>query len=551
MSDWIKIGKILLNNESLSEELLSEALDEQNNSDAKQRKLIGEILLDNGFVDEVSLYSALALQWELEFVSELEFSDIDLKLLEKFPLDHLRKKQIVPVHETNDDAFIVASNPFLIGVAEELSIFFKKMLHFVVMTPTRIQQILNETYGKGRDSNDLIETITIEEGMNDDLEKIQVEDVLESANKAPIVKFVNTLIYQSLRERASDIHLELSPDVFRIRYRVDGVLLDKFTPPQRLHAPVTSRIKIMAGLDIAERRLPQDGKIRVRFGDREVDIRVSSVPCAHGERVVMRLLDRKTELLSLEQMGMTSDILVNFDKLIRRPNGILLVTGPTGSGKSTTLYGAIMRIISPDVNIITLEDPVEYELEGASQIPVKPKIGFTFASGLRSILRQDPDVILVGEIRDNETASMAIQASLTGHLVFSTLHTNDAASAAVRLTDMGVEPYLVASTLIGVLGQRLVRKLCSKCKKKVGNEWITSGCTSCDSTGYKGRTGLYELMMLDENLARLIGKAATLDEIRSYSKESNMRMLHEDGLLKVQDGQTSMTEVERVCWQGN
>ena len=549
-SSWKKIGEILLERANITQDLLTEALLEQKNEN-ESKKLIGEILLLNGFVNEIDLFSALASQWKLNFLDELETSDIDLKILERFPLEHLRNRLFIPIHQTETEVFIVTSDPFYAGILEELFTTFKKKINFVVMTPSKIKHILNETYGKGHDSNDLIETISIEEGMDDDLEQFHVEDVLESANKAPIVKFVNTLIYQSLRERASDIHLELSPEVFRIRYRIDGVLIDKFTPPKKLHAPVTSRIKIMAGLDIAERRLPQDGKIRVRFGDREVDIRVSSVPCAHGERVVMRLLDRKTELLSLEQMGMTDDILVPFDKLIRRPNGILLVTGPTGSGKTTTLYGAIMRILRPDVNIITLEDPVEYELEGASQIPVKPKIGFTFASGLRSILRQDPDVILVGEIRDNETASMAIQASLTGHLVFSTLHTNDSASAAVRLTDMGVEPYLVASTLIAVLAQRLVRTLCSNCKKEINGKWNANGCSKCESTGYKGRTGIYELLCVDEGLSSLIGKSATLDEIRNYSKKIGMRTLHEDGLIKVSSGLTSLAEVERVCWQGN
>jgi general secretion pathway protein E len=307
----------------------------------------------------------------------------------------------------------------------------------------------------------------------------------------------------------------------------------------------------MAGLDIAERRLPQDGKIRVRFGDREVDIRVSSVPCAHGERVVMRLLDRKSELLTLEQMGMDAEVLNTFDGLIRRPNGILPVTGPTGSGKTTTLYGAIMRIISPDVNIITLEDPVEYELAGASQIPVKPRIGFTFAAGLRSILRQDPDVILVGEIRDDETAAMAIQASLTGHLVFSTLHTNDAASAAVRLIDMNVEPYLVSSTLIGVLAQRLVRRLCGRCRKQGDNgEWLAEGCPACSGTGFKGRCGIYELMVVDEHISSLISRGASLEEIRQQSRKNGMTSLFDNGMAKITAGITSKAEIERVCRQG-
>ncbi|MDN5280775.1 MAG: ral secretion pathway protein [Clostridiales bacterium] len=550
MKTWKKIGEILVEKKLIGNLNLSDALEQQQKE--KGVRKLGEILLDNGFIDEVRLYEELAQQWELEFVPHIDLADVDTVLLEQFPLEHLRRIQTIPVHQSEEKIFVLSADPFRPGVIEELNRHFKKTVNIVVMPPLQIQHVLNETYGRGRDSSELIETISVEDGLEGDLDQFEIEDVLESANKAPVVKFVNTLIFQSLRERASDIHLELSPDSFKIRYRIDGVLVNRFSPPRRLHAPVTSRIKIMAGLDIAERRLPQDGKIRVRFGDREVDIRVSSVPCAHGERVVMRLLDRKTELLTLEQMGMQSDILIQFDRLIRRPNGILLVTGPTGSGKTTTLYGAIMRIVSPDVNVITLEDPVEYELEGASQIPVKPKIGFTFASGLRSILRQDPDVILVGEIRDDETAAMAIQASLTGHLVFSTLHTNDSASAAVRLMDMNVEPYLVASTLIGVLAQRLVRRLCSACARRdESGAWHSDGCAACSETGFKGRTGVYELLDVNEEIASLIGKSASLDEIRAASRRAGMRTLFEDGIEKVKLGQTSLAEVERVCWQGN
>lgn len=550
MNNWKKLGEILVEKKLISSTNLAEALEQQQKENGTRK--LGEILLDNGLLDEPQLYESLAEQWGLEFVSHIDLADIDTALLEEFPLEHLRRIQTLPVHQSPEKVFIISAEPFKQGVIEELSRHYKKPVNIVVMPPVQIQHVLNETYGRGRDSSELIETISVEDGLDGDLDQFALEDVLESANKAPVVKFVNTLIFQSLRERASDIHLELSPDAFKIRYRIDGVLVNRFSPPRKLHAPVTSRIKIMAGLDIAERRLPQDGKIRVRFGDREVDIRVSSVPCAHGERVVMRLLDRKAELLTLEQMGMQSDILIPFDKLIRRPNGILLVTGPTGSGKTTTLYGAIMRIVSPDVNVITLEDPVEYELEGASQIPVKPKIGFTFASGLRSILRQDPDVILVGEIRDDETAAMAIQASLTGHLVFSTLHTNDSASAAVRLMDMNVEPYLVASTLIGVLAQRLVRKLCSNCSKKdEKGAWHAAGCAVCSNTGFKGRTGVYELLNVDEEIASLISRSASLDDFKAASRRAGMRSLYEDGMLKVSLGITSETEIERVCWQGN
>ena len=550
MNEWIKIGAILLEKDLISSEALEEALKQQESLDEK--KYLGEILLENGLINEQDLYQSLAQQWELDFSAKIDFADIDSKLLEFYPLEHLRKTMTIVVFQNEKEIFALSADPFKDGIIEELKHDFAKKINFTVTTPSKIQEILNENYGRGSDSNSLIETISIEEGLEQNLDDFALEDILESANKAPVVKFVNTLIFQSLREKASDIHLEVSPEAFRIRYRVDGVLSDRFSPPRGLHASVISRIKIMAGLDIAERRLPQDGKIRVRFGDREVDIRVSSVPSAHGERIVMRLLDKKSELLTLEQMGMSQDILARFDRLIRRPNGILLVTGPTGSGKTTTLYGSIMRIVSPEVNVITLEDPVEYELSGVSQIPVKPKIGFTFASGLRSILRQDPDVILVGEIRDNETASMAIQASLTGHLVFSTLHTNDSASAAVRLTDMDVEPYLVSSSLIGVLAQRLVRKICPDCKSKdESGAWQAVGCEKCSSTGYKGRSGIFELLEVDEEVAGLITQSASLDKIRDYSVKNGMRTLFEDGKLKAKEGVTTISEVERVCWQGS
>jgi len=549
MKNRQKLGQILVERGEISPEMLDEALRQQTAVPA--HRLLGEILVDNGYIDEQALFSALALQWGFEFAQVIDPADIDNGILELFPLEHLRRNMTFPMHQTEDTLFVASADPFKPGVIEELSRKFKKKLRFVVLPPGVIGNTLNENYGRGRNSQEIIETISVEEDVDGNLENFEPEDVLESANKAPVVRFVNTLIFQSLRERASDIHLELSPEGFRIRYRIDGVLVNRFSPPRKLHAPVTSRIKIMAGLDIAERRLPQDGKIRVKFGDREVDIRVSSVPCAHGERVVMRLLDRKTELLTLEQMGMDKEVLQTFDRLIRRPNGILLVTGPTGSGKTTTLYGAIMRIISPDVNIITLEDPVEYELPGASQIPVKPRIGFTFAAGLRSILRQDPDVILVGEIRDDETASMAIQSSLTGHLVFSTLHTNDAASAAVRLIDMNVEPYLVSSTLIGVLAQRLVRRLCGACRQQSpAGEWSAAGCPQCSGTGFKGRCGIYEMMVIDESLSAMIGRGASLDEIRAQAKKGGMVSLYENGLHKVAMGITSKAEIERVCWQG-
>ncbi|MBF0543289.1 MAG: Flp pilus assembly complex ATPase component TadA [Candidatus Riflebacteria bacterium] len=543
MSSKSKIGEILVSRGFLIPSLLDECLEKQLQKGGK----IGTILIEEGAVNEEDFFKCLASQWELDFSAGIPVNTIDSKVLETFPLEHLRRHRIFPLKKENGKILVFTSEPQNYAPLNEIFLVFKLPLKISIAPPSVIISALNEVYGRGRGGNEIIEDLTIESGFEEDIEKLQIEDVLASANKAPVIKFVNTLIYQALRERASDIHLEPSPDKFRIRYRIDGILFERFSPPRNLHAPIASRIKIMAGLDIAERRLPQDGKVRVRFGEREVDIRVSCVPSAHGERVVLRLLDRKTELLTLEMMGMENDTLAIFDSLIKRPNGILLVTGPTGSGKTTTLYGAIMRIMSADLNIITLEDPVEYELKGANQIPVKPKIGFTFAAGLRSILRQDPDVIMVGEIRDEETAAMAIQAGLTGHMVFSTLHTNDAASAGIRLIDMKVESYLVASTLVGSLSQRLVRRLCQKCRKKLADStFVPTGCPECSGTGFRGRVGIFELMSIDEEIASLIGNRSPLDSIKAAAIKKGMRSLVDDGLLKVKSGMTTRDEVERV-----
>lgn len=547
MNRGTKIGERLVAHGLLLPALLEEALARQPGTGRR----IGEILVADGAVGEVDLFKVLAEQWGLEFAERIVPREVDARVLEAWPLDHLRRNLILPARKEGGTLTVFTAEPFACGPLDEIALASGVPLHLKIAPPSVLLGFLHENYGRGRDSQEVMEDLTIEAEGGEDLESLQVEDVLASANKAPVIKFVNTMIFQALRERASDIHLEPSPEAFRIRYRIDGVLFERFSPPRNLHPAIASRIKIMAGLDIAERRLPQDGKVRVRFGDREVDIRVSCVPSAHGERVVLRLLDRKNEVLTLEQMGMESDTLATLDPLIRRPNGILLVTGPTGSGKTTTLYGAIMRIMSPDLNIITLEDPVEYELKGANQIPVKPKIGFTFANGLRSILRQDPDVIMVGEIRDEETAAMAIQAGLTGHMVFSTLHTNDAAGATVRLVDMKVEPYLVASTLVGALAQRLVRRLCPTCRKPdVGGSFNPAGCEACAGTGYRGRLGIYELMPISEEIGRLIGSRAPLDQIRAAAVAAGMRLLLDDGRLKVRDGRTSRAEVERVCLNG-
>ncbi|MGY4830772.1 type II secretion system ATPase GspE [Sphaerotilaceae bacterium SBD11-9] len=374
-----------------------------------------------------------------------------------------------------------------------------------------------------------------------------VEDLLEAANDAPIIRMLNALLTQAAKDGASDIHIEPYERSSSVRFRVDGTLREVVQPNKALHAALISRLKIMAELDISEKRLPQDGRISLRIGGRAVDVRVSTLASSHGERAVLRLLDKGESKFTLEGLGMGGDTLQRFDKLVQQPHGIVLVTGPTGSGKTTTLYASLGRIDTSTTNVLTVEDPVEYELSGIGQTQVNAKIDLTFAKALRAILRQDPDVIMIGEIRDYETAQIAVQASLTGHLVLATLHTNDAPSAVTRLTDMGIEPFLLSSSLLGVLAQRLVRKLCPHCKKQdARGRWHPVGCSECGQSGYKGRTGVYELMVADDKVRGLIHARAAESQIFVAAEANGMRSMRDDGARLVAEGVTSAEEVMRV-----
>ena len=408
-------------------------------------------------------------------------------------------------------------------------------------------------------------------GLGDDVRAVRetdsaLDDLVSLANEAPVVKIVNLLLLEALDTRASDVHLESYQNGLRVRYRVDGVLQDAIAPPPRLAAAVVSRLKIMAELDIAERRVPQDGRIRLRMHDRQVDVRVSTLPTLHGESVVLRLLDKESGRIDLEALGMGPDTLARFDKVIAKPHGIVLSTGPTGSGKTTTLYATVDRIRTGREKIITVEDPVEYELPGVPQVPVNEKVGLTFANALRALLRQDPDVMLVGEIRDQETADIATHAALTGHLVLSTLHTNDAATALTRLVDLGIEPYLVASTVEAVLAQRLVRRICESCRRPVeqtaeqraalgdaaselGEVWEGEGCEQCRGTGYSGRTGIYELLVMEPEIREAVLGDTTISagRLQVLAREAGMKLLREDGLRVVAEGLTTVEEVLRVA----
>ncbi|WP_042421098.1 GspE/PulE family protein [Comamonas granuli] len=412
--------------------------------------------------------------------------------------------------------------------------------HLQMLDAQTLAQRISAAYAQGESS---AATVVSEVESDADLSRMMqelpaVEDLLEAADDAPIIRMLNALLTQAARDGASDIHIEPYERLSSVRFRVDGTLREVVQPNRALHAALISRLKIMAELDISEKRLPQDGRISLRLGTRAIDVRVSTLPSAHGERAVLRLLDKSESKLSLEAVGMQGDTLARFTSLIAQPHGIVLVTGPTGSGKTTTLYAALSRLDAARSNIMTVEDPIEYELPGVGQTQVNPKIDLTFAKALRAILRQDPDVIMIGEIRDFETAQIAIQASLTGHLVLATLHTNDAASAVTRLTDMGVEPFLLSSSLLGVLAQRLVRKVCHACAGK--------GCEACGHTGYAGRTGLFELLVVDDALRALIHNRASEAEIRGAALAGGMQLMREDGERLIAAGVSTREEVLRV-----
>ncbi len=409
------------------------------------------------------------------------------------------------------------------------------------------EAIANAYAGAGGDASQVVDEFDSELDLTKLLQDVPaIEDLLESSDDAPVIRMINALLTQALREGASDIHIEPFEQTSVVRFRIDGALRDIVRPRKAIHASLISRIKIMSQLDIAEKRLPQDGRITLRVGGKPVDVRVSTLPTGHGERAVLRLLDKEAGRLDLGHLGMSETLLPRFDKLINQPHGIVLVTGPTGSGKTTTLYAALSRLNASTTNIMTVEDPIEYDLQGVGQTQVNARIDMTFAKALRAILRQDPDVIMIGEIRDLETAQIAVQASLTGHLVLATLHTNDAASAVTRLLDMGIEPFLLSSSLLGVMAQRLVRKLCPYCKKFDGERWHAVGCERCGHTGYQGRVGVYELLETNDQIRSQIHNQAPESEIRDSALKSGMQTMREDGERWIREGVTTQAELLRV-----
>ncbi|MDL2263296.1 Flp pilus assembly complex ATPase component TadA [Synergistaceae bacterium OttesenSCG-928-I11] len=469
-------------------------------------------------------------------------------------IDALREKGIVPIDSFDNTLIVGASSPSAILDAQLLAMGGGKTAQLAFYPEEEITAVIRALYdlksGVAQDTLNAIESV-------DDLSQLARQEVLSDTVDAPVIKLVNGVLLEAVKDRATDIHLEPFEDKLLVRYRIDGVLHDRYELTKGHQSPVTSRIKVMAKMDIAERFIPQDGRIGITLGDRAVDIRVSSLPTQHGERIVMRLLDKARGLLTLEDLGMAPEEKVRLDSLIRNPHGMILLTGPTGSGKSTTLYAILQALARPEVNIITVEDPIEYDVPGVGQVHVNEKAGVTFASALRSILRQDPDIIMIGEMRDFETAHIGVQSSLTGHLVLSTLHTNDSVSAVSRLVDMGIEPYLIAGSLLGVVAQRLVRRICPNCKqsldapatmKKYGIDTVYRGvgCEVCRETGYKGRFGLYEQFDVTPEIAEAISNGVSVADLRSLAKKNGMRSLLELGLASVAAGSTTSEEMMRV-----
>ena len=517
-------------------------------------------------ISEIPLLKILSEHFGLSFWPELPMESINIDFTQNISIQYLKKHKIVPLI-TPENPVIALNDPSNFQPVDDLRQILKNPDLPVVLAPhDAIMAAINMAYDMSRSSaKDYFEEMN-ESSTDDLISKIdETADLLDEASDAPIIKLVNLLLSGAIKDRASDIHVEPYSGNLKIRYRIDGILYDILSLPRRIQSPLISRIKIMAKLNIAEKRLPQDGRIEIKIADRLVDIRVSVIPTAFGERVVLRLLDKTSNILMLSDLGMHDERIKLLNKLIKSPYGIILVTGPTGSGKTTTLYAALSTINHPEINIITIEDPIEYQMDGVGQIQVNPKIELTFAVGLRSIVRQDPDVILIGEIRDRETAEIAIQSSLTGHLVFSTLHTNDASSAVTRLIDMGIEPFLVTSSIVAIIAQRLVRVLCPHCKEVYvpDEESLTNlgldrsilqhntfyrkkGCNLCMQTGFRGRTGIFEIMIVDEEVKRLVLKTSDANQINELAVKQGMITLQKDGIDKVLAGVTTTEEVLRV-----
>lgn len=525
-----------------------------------------EAMLNLGVLDEKRFLTAMGSILGLDVLHELPVDDIDLELVRGLPITYAKQAYVLPLRRQEGCVVVAMSNPLDLSAKDDLRVLLRARVEPVLAPREAVFEGINKVYDRMHG----LEGTAGEVLQDDDLGSIAHEieestkDILDVTDEAPIIRLVNSILGQAVKDRVSDIHIEPYEKHLSVRFRKDGILREVLRPPRRFQASIASRIKIMGNLNIAEKRLPQDGRIRRVVAGKEIDIRLSTVPTTFGERLVMRILDRTSTILDLTDLGLDRNLHDTMEELISRPHGIILVTGPTGSGKTTTLYACLTRINTPDKNILTVEDPVEYQIAGIGQMQVNTKIDFTFANGLRAILRQDPDVVLIGEIRDRETAEIAVQASLTGHLVFSTLHTNDAASAFTRLVDMGVEPFLIASSVLAMVAQRLVRVVCRECRvpydpspgelATMGLERVepgdtffrAAGCPACSNTGYAGRNAIYEILRVDDAVRELVMRNADAGALKRAALEHGMRTLRQDGVLKVRRGITTAEEVMRV-----
>ncbi|MBP7843528.1 MAG: type II secretion system ATPase GspE [Proteobacteria bacterium] len=558
-----RIGRLLIKNAGLKEKDLDEVLRIQKETNKK----IGEILIEKKILKPSDVSKALSLQLGLPFLEDTNPAEIEPKVVENLNIQFCRDNQLIPLLITPEFIRVGIADPFNYQAIDSLRLLHNKNVDLVVMLPQKIDELINKVFEKSEN------IVTGLEEDTDDIDALKdTVDLLEAGDdEGPIIKFVNSLLFRAVKEKASDIHIEPFEKETIVRFRIDGVLYDVYHVPKTRHSAIASRIKVMGELNIAEKRLPQDGRVKIKIAGRDIDIRISTVPVNFGERIVLRLLDKGSVVLDLPMLGFAERELKTIDQLLDRKYGIFLVTGPTGSGKSTTLSACLKTISSPELNIITVEDPVEYQIPGVGQIAVNPKVGLTFASGLRSILRQDPDVVMVGEIRDRETAEIAINASLTGHLVLSTIHTNDAPGAITRLVDMGVEPFLVSSSVVGVLAQRLIRTVCQTCaenfeptneqidKASVSREELQHyfgdrpiifkravGCSECRQTGYVGRKAIYELMVITEPIKNLILQKMDASSIRRYATQEGLRTLRSSAFEKLAEGLTTLEEVLRT-----
>lgn len=551
-----KLSALLLEENQISQGQLSLAIDIHKQTGEK----LEDVLIKKEWISEDELFELISKSLNIPF-TRLDTTPIDKTIIDTIPLSMARKYKVMPIIKMENELVVAMADPLNLVAIDAIKYYTGCKLLISISKPKEIEAAINKYYSLKDSMAQVVEDMQEPEK---DLSETEEVNITEESDETSVIKLVNLVLLQAIRDRASDIHFEPDEGIFRIRFRTDGLLHEVFTPPKNLQAMIISRLKIMGDMDVSERRVPQDGRFSLRVDGKEIDIRASILPTVEGEKAVLRILDKENSILKLSDMGFHPGILEQWEELIKKTEGIVLITGPTGSGKSTTLYAVLNAINTKDKNIVTVENPVEYKLPLINQVHVNPKAGMTFASALRSILRQDPDVIMIGEIRDQETAEIAIRSALTGHLVFSTLHTNDAPGAIARLIDMGLEPFLVESSLIAVLAQRLIRRICPNCKTKIEMDeealkklnipdyldlrkvYKGSGCSDCNYTGYQKRTSIHELLVADEVVRRMIITGEPTEQIRKKAQENGMRTLKEDGLIKVTKGLTTIEEVLRV-----